>query len=61
MISLWTFSCLAVRHMGVNMINHLVTIRLGVHVLVGSIHFLCLVVGSAAAKQLKGHGSEYYL
>ena len=52
---------LVVRHMGVNIINHLVPIRLGVHMLVGSIHFLCLVVVSVAAKQLKGHGSEYYL
>ena len=47
--------------MGVNIINHLVAIRLVVHVLVDSIHFLCLVVVSVAAKQLKGHGSEYYL
>ena len=47
--------------MGINIINHLVPIHLGVHVLVGNIQFLCLVVVSVSARQLKGHGSEYYL
>lgn len=50
-----------VRQLRVNIINLLFLTHLGSACLWAANNFLHLVAVSVSAKQLKGHGSEYYL
>ena len=63
MISEHSSDWLVVRSLGVSIIKLLFAISLGIYVLgrLHTVNFFHLAGVSVSAKELKGHGSEYYL